>query len=27
VKSLVGPRLEGRAWLKAHGGELHAVGR
>ena len=27
VKELVGPRLEGRAWLKAHGGELHAVGR
>ena len=27
VKSLVGPRLEGRAWLKAHGSTLHAVGR
>ena len=27
VKSLVGPRLEGRAWLKAHGAGLHAVGR
>lgn len=27
VKSLVGPRLEGRAWLKAHGTDLHAIGR
>ena len=27
VKSLAGPRLEGRAWLKAHGAQLHAVGR
>ena len=27
VKGLIGPRLEGRAWLKTHGGELHAVGR
>ena len=27
VKSLVGPRLEGRAWLKAHGSDLHAIGR
>ncbi len=27
VKSLVGPGLEGRAWLKAHGASLHAVGR
>lgn len=27
VKDLVGPRLEGRAWLKANGGELHAIGR
>ena len=27
VKQLVGPRLEGRAWLKANGGELHAIGR
>ena len=27
VKGLVGPRLEGRAWLKANGGELHAIGR
>lgn len=27
VKQLVGPRLEGRAWLKAHGARLHAAGR
>ena len=27
VKQLIGPRMEGRAWLKAHGSELHAVGR
>jgi predicted metal-dependent hydrolase len=27
VKTLAGPHLEGRAWLKSHGGELHAVGR
>ncbi|HYE42656.1 MAG TPA: SprT family zinc-dependent metalloprotease, partial [Caulobacteraceae bacterium] len=27
VKQLVGEKLEGRAWLKAHGGSLHAVGR
>lgn len=27
VKTLVGARLEGRAWLKAHGSELHAIGR
>lgn len=27
VKQLVGPGLEGRAWLKAHGAGLHAAGR
>jgi len=27
VKELAGPRLEGRAWLKANGSELHAIGR
>lgn len=27
VKGLVGPKLEGRAWLKANGADLHAVGR
>lgn len=27
VKSLVGARLEGRAWLKANGSDLHAIGR